>query len=211
MVDWAFKEWSVAVAALLNGDTVLLIRKGGIREHQGQFSLTAQQMLLLPTLEHQTAELLKPQFKALLPCHPTSPTRETVSFEGWAMVTHAFLLGPGADLSPLLPYLIWNQRFLQERLNWQPHRPIYAMVLRAYRLPHPLVLPWQKSYGGCRSWINLGQSVAVEASQPALSERDYGQRVKAILAALPESATALPLKNLTVDSQVSYGTAGFTG
>ncbi|NMF82205.1 DUF1802 family protein [Nodosilinea sp. P-1105] len=211
MVDWAFKEWSVAVTALLNGDTVLLIRKGGIREHQGQFSLTAQQMLLLPTLEHQTAELLKPQFTAQLPCYPASPARATVSFEGWATVTHAFLLGPGADLSPLLPYLIWNQRFLQERLDWQPDRPTYAMVLRAYRLPHPLVLPWQKSYGGCRSWVNLGQSVAVETTQPALSDRGYGQRVDAVLAALPESATALPLKILTVDSQASYGTEVFTG
>lgn len=191
MVDWALKEWAVAVKALLNGDTILLVRKGGIREQKGQFSLAARRVLLLPTLEHQNPALLKPDHRLEIPTPIPPPQRETVTFEGWAEITHGFVLGPTPDLSSLLPHLIWNQQFLQDRLQWQPNRPIYGLLLRAYRLPNPRVLPWEKAYGGCRSWVELGTPVAVETSQPALSAMAYEQRVAAIAAILPPSAIAL--------------------
>ncbi|NJL44810.1 MAG: DUF1802 family protein [Leptolyngbyaceae cyanobacterium SM2_3_12] len=39
VIDWALKEWDAAVTALGQGQTVLLLRKGGIREQAGQFSV----------------------------------------------------------------------------------------------------------------------------------------------------------------------------
>ncbi|TVQ05475.1 MAG: DUF1802 family protein, partial [Leptolyngbya sp. DLM2.Bin27] len=35
MVSWVLKEWQVAVTALRQGETILLLRKGGIREAKG--------------------------------------------------------------------------------------------------------------------------------------------------------------------------------
>lgn len=188
MVSWVLKEWQAAVTALLQGETILLLRKGGIREAKGQFSLAAQEVLLLPTLEHQQRPLLKEQFRPLAVEGAMAET-DQVCFAGWATITHALSLTAAAEVTPLLPYLIWNEQFVEERLGWQPDRRLYALLLRAYRLESPLVLPRHAGYRGCRSWVETGRPVAVEDSTPALAETDYAHQVDAILAALP-SVTA---------------------
>ncbi|MFQ4134841.1 DUF1802 family protein [Nodosilinea sp. PGN35] len=191
MVSWVLKEWQAAVTALLQGETVLLLRKGGIREAQGQFSLAAQEVLLLPTLEHQHISLLKEPFR-LLAVQGAAPDTDQVCFTGWATITHALPLATAAAVTPLLPYLIWNEQFVTERLNWQPDRPLYALLLRAYRLESPLVLPRHPGYSGCRSWVKLSESVTLDTSIPALTAADYGEQVNSILAALPSVTPILP-------------------
>ncbi|WP_035990675.1 DUF1802 family protein [Leptolyngbya sp. KIOST-1] len=183
MVSWVLKEWQVAVTALLQGKTMLLLRKGGIREARGQFSLAARQVLLLPTGEHQKEALLKDEFRPLVQAVPGD---DPVRFEGWATITHALPLTAEAEVAPLLPHLVWNQQFVAERLTWQPDRPLYALLLRAYRFQHPLLLPRHKGYSGCRSWVELGQEVEASTRTPAISEADYQAQVEAILALLPE-------------------------
>ncbi|MBW4483999.1 MAG: DUF1802 family protein [Tildeniella torsiva UHER 1998/13D] len=183
MVSWVLKEWQVAVTALLRGETILLLRKGGIGEAKGQFSLAARQVLLLPTTEHQKATLLKDAFRPLMA--EEFAHDDQVRFDGWATITHALPLSKEAEVAALFPYLVWNEQFVTERLNWQPDRPLYALLLRAYRLQNPLMVPRHKGYSGCRSWVEIGQEVGVENSTPALAEEDYRQQVAAILAHLP--------------------------
>ncbi|TVQ06827.1 MAG: DUF1802 family protein, partial [Leptolyngbya sp. DLM2.Bin27] len=173
------------------GETILLLRKGGIREAKGQFSLAARQVLLLPTLEHQKTALLKPPFQPLAEAGPPIDA-DPICFTSWATITHALPLTAPAEVTPLLPYLIWNQQFVAERLGWQPDRPLYGLLLRAYRLESPLVLPRHAGYGGCRSWVEIGQSVTVSNRTPALSEADYTDRANAILATLPSITPIVP-------------------
>ena len=196
MVSWVLKEWQVAITALLQGETILLLRKGGIREPKGQFSLAARQVLLLPTLEHQKTELLKDEFRAsvavALDTEAGAAAADQVRFEGWATITHALPITTAAEVKALLPYLVWNEQFVEERLGWQRDRPLYGLLLRAHRLESPLVLPRHAGYGGCRSWVEIGESVAVENSIPALAEADYTDQVDAILAALPSVMPIVP-------------------
>ena len=194
MVSWVLKEWQVAITALLQGETIVLLRKGGIREPKGQFSLAARQVLLLPTLEHQKTELLKDEFRALVTeaLHTEAGAADSVCFEGWATITHALPITATAEVDALLPYLVWNEQFVEERLGWQPNRPLYGLLLRAYRLEAPLVLPRHDGYSGCRSWVELGPSVEVDDRSPALAEADYTDQVKAILTALPTVTAIVP-------------------
>lgn len=186
VIDWALKEWDAAVTALLQGQTVLLLRKGGIREQSGSFSITARQVLLLPTLEHQKADLLKPEFWPESIGSPglekPAPADGKISFRGWATITNLFSVPSEADLSPLLPHLVWNQRFLQERSRWQPERPIYGLLLRTYRLSSPVQLPTHGGYRGCRSWVSLGETVTVDTRDPTIAEAEYRAEVDRILA-----------------------------
>nr|MCU0552208.1 DUF1802 family protein [Leptolyngbya sp. Prado105] len=55
----ALKEWSIAVQALEQGESILLLRKGGIRESGGRFEIPFHRVLLYPTFEHQDPDLLK--------------------------------------------------------------------------------------------------------------------------------------------------------
>ena len=191
MVTWVLKEWQAAVTALLQGETILLLRKGGIREAKGQFSLAAREVLLLPTQEHQKTTLLKDEFRALA-AEETAPDADQVGFEGWATITHALPLNTQTEVEPLRPYLVWNEQFVAERLNWQPDRPLYGLLLRAYRFQQPLLLPRHRGYSGCRSWVEIGREVGVENSAPALAEADYQQQVEAILAHLPAVIPVVP-------------------
>lgn len=191
MVTWALKEWDAAVTALLQGQTILLLRKGGIREQQGQFSVVTRQGLLLPTFEHQKPGLIKPEFQDLVRSVPAEDKPESVSFSGWAEITHGFTLPSTEAALDLVPDLIWTSQFVQERLQWQSERPLYGLLLRAYRFNEAVTLPWHNGYRGCRSWVELGQSVGTEDSTPALAEADYQHRVSRILADLPDEAAML--------------------
>src|SRR3954463_8591651 len=49
----AFKEWAVTVRALAEGEQLLTLRKGGIREPEKHFRLEHDRFFLYPTLDHQ--------------------------------------------------------------------------------------------------------------------------------------------------------------
>lgn len=191
MVTWALKEWDAAVTALLQGRTILLLRKGGIREQRSQFSVAARRVLLLPTFEHQKPELIKPEFQPLVKSAPAADQPELVSFEGWAEITHGFTLPSTAAALAWVPDLIWTSQFVQERLQWQSDRPLYGLLLRAYRFSSPVTLPWHSGYRGCRSWVEVGPGVEVGDSSPALTDADYRHRVERLLADLPGAASLL--------------------
>ena len=57
LLQTALKEWSVAVDALAEGEMMVLLRKGGIKEDNGRFQAQAQKAILFPTFEHQKPEL----------------------------------------------------------------------------------------------------------------------------------------------------------
>ena len=55
----AFKEWAVTVRALAEGEQLLTLRKGGIREPERHFKLEYERFFLYPTFDHQRADLVR--------------------------------------------------------------------------------------------------------------------------------------------------------
>ena len=170
----ALKEWSVAIDALAQGETILLLRKGGIKENQGKFSAEANQVVLFPTFEHQKLELLKPQYQnAVKPVgqgwHP-----KTITLKAWADITHIFLTDDADKVAALSPFHVWQPNLAQARLKWKPKQPLYVLALRTYRFPEPCTLSWHDAYGGCRSWLSLPDGIAVDKQgKAAINEADY--------------------------------------
>jgi hypothetical protein len=178
----ALKEWQVAVTALEQGETIALLRKGGIRETGGRFTIAHDRVLLYPTYEHQRSHLVKQSYvNAITPVeagwHP-----ETVRIGSWAMITDRLQLTDAAAVSALLPFHIWNETFVTERLQWKSAQPIAVLLLRVYTLPQPQVIPYDPAYGGCKSWLDLTQAIALEGSTPVLEDADYRERCDQILA-----------------------------
>jgi hypothetical protein len=54
------------------------------------------------------------------------------------------------------------------------------LLLRVYRLPQPHIIPYRQAYGGCRSWIDLNESISLAGMTPVWDEQDYSQQVQAI-------------------------------
>src|SRR6202161_1614946 len=55
----AFKEWAVTVRALAEGEQLLTLRKGGIREPEKHFKLDYERFSLYPTFDHQRSDLVR--------------------------------------------------------------------------------------------------------------------------------------------------------
>ena len=176
----ALKEWTIAVNALEVGKTIMLLRKGGIHEQSGRFQVAHEQILLYPTYEHQQPFLLQPEYANQV--YPVTPgwRPETVSIGSWASITDIFPVTQESIVNALLPFQIWNEYFISDRLKWKPRQPLYILLLRTYKLPQVLEIPYRTEYGGCKSWINLAAAIDLHPSEPVLSNSAYTQLVAEI-------------------------------
>ncbi|MEG4503026.1 DUF1802 family protein [Microcoleus sp. F6_B4] len=186
----ALKEWNVAVNALEQGQTIVLLRKGGIREQAGKFNVTDKQVLLYPTFEHQQPDLLKPEFAPQVNSVESGWHPEVIRIGSWAEITDVFLVAWEPAITALFPYHIWNENFVSDRLKWKPNQPIYILLLRAYRLAEIREIPYLPEYGGCRSWIDLADAISLEGSQAVLSDREYIERSNEIRNLIANPANA---------------------
>ncbi len=176
----ALKEWAVAVEALQKGKTIILLRKGGIKEVKKGFQVKYPKFWLYPTYEHQKPELLKPEYAAKVTPVESGwhPAKITISVCG--EITKVIPLQDRAKVEALQPYHIWNEPMISDRLSWQSDRPILLLLLRAYRLPQEKIIPFDRAYGGCKSWIDLAEPISTETLVPVLDNEVYQQKVAEI-------------------------------
>ncbi|MGF1603346.1 MAG: DUF1802 family protein [Thermosynechococcaceae cyanobacterium] len=186
----ALKEWAIAIDALLTGETIVLLRKGGIREQEGKFEIDHRRVLLYPTYEHQRSHLLKSG-------QHIEPAPPTIHLKAWAQITAVAQVSEQAQLQHLMPYHIWTDPFATERLNWKPQQPISVLLLRTYALPQPVLL--NEWYGGCRSWIELKTPIDISEAIPVLKQAEYELRSQNILAALQTATQSSPSVSFVSD------------
>ena len=185
----ALKEWAVVQRSLLEGHQLLLLRKGGIVEETGDFDLKAETFLLYPTYEHETERLgdVQPCFGQWLREEEARklPPGE-VRIEAAAEVSDVVRVDDRAKLLQLAPQHIWSPQFIDGRYDWEPYKPVFVLLLRAYALPSPQIIPVTRAYGGCRSWIELDTPVSTADATPAVSDERYARRRELTLTLLGE-------------------------
>lgn len=167
----ALKEWAVTVEALERGETTLVVRKGGIREKA--FAVPKTRFLLLPGYEHQRPELVKPEYRHILDEIPDLTDDGPLRFSSFAEVEGAYEVSEVEDLESLNEHHMWTHEYAESRFKWRPKKPLTVLVLRTYVLPETVELPNRESYGGCKSWIELEETVSVEGARPALSDEEF--------------------------------------
>ncbi len=186
----ALKEWAVAVRALERGETALVVRKGGIREKA--FAVPKTRFLFFKSYEHQNPDQLKPLYHDLLWSIPERRDDEPVVFTSFAEVQGAYEVSEADELEALDLYHIWTHEYAESRLKWRPKKPLTVLVLRAYLLAEPVEVPYRAEYGGCKSWIELEESVPTAGSRPALDDAAFKELVRPALGVL-EGLTPAPV------------------
>ncbi len=174
----AFKEWAVVVDALGRGEQILILRKGGIAEGRGGFKPEHDRFLLFPTLFHQQRESVIPSAQARhdeIAPHLAGP--ETLRLEFIAEVALARQLKSLEEAQRLRPFHIWRDEVVAERFDWGRDKSLYAMVLRIRRLPQRIDLPMLPAYGGCKSWIETAEEIAVDGAEPVLTDDEFAKRL----------------------------------
>ena len=179
----AFKEWALVCEALGNGDQCVILRKGGIAEGVRGFGFEHEEFYLFPTWFHGQVEKIRRE-EVLLPEQPPDEVAlsfaVTVEWSGRVTDKDAVLR---LEALHVLDASVIEERFeygssgSDNGIGKAPHggRGIHIAFVRVYRLEPPLRLPMQKSFGGCRSWVELPE-VELGVMVSVLSDEEHGRR-----------------------------------
>ena len=201
----ALKEWAVTVRALAEGEQLLTLRKGGIREEHKHFEIEHDRFFLYPTFDHQAGDLVRESHKPELSRaleegvwadgEPTARALlrdgdvaqpERVRIRAWAEVAASYLITDPRCVDALSPYYVWTTDYAEKRLAWKRRHPLHVIVLRTYRIPRPVTVKVRDEYGGCRSWVEITRELPFEGT-PVLSDDEF-ERAAAEIEAIASDA-----------------------
>lgn len=178
----AFKEWAVVVDALGRGEQILILRKGGIHEDKGGFKVEYPRFWLFPTLFHQQRESVLPaaqkRFDEMAARGDARPP-EQVAMQYFAEVAEWRRLDSLESANALRGQHIWRDEVIAERFEWGRDKNIFALAVRVFRLPQAVELPVLPSYGGCKSWIELGEDLPMKEAAPVLGDAAFARKLEA--------------------------------
>ncbi len=178
----ALKEWAVPIEALLAGEQVIVLRKGGIGEKR--FEIPHERFLLYPSYLHQRPELITPDARERYG-HLLGANEEpdAVRIRAWAEVAEAHAIEDPAAIAALSGLHVLSDDYASERLRWRRTQPLWGVVLRIHELEQPLEVRVQAEHGGCVSWIDLDTD-PVGAREPVLDDESFDRAAAAVAEAL---------------------------
>ena len=206
----AFKEWAVTVRALAEGEQLLTLRKGGIREADKHFQVDHERFFLYPTFDHQQNDLVRashqPELRRALEegvwPEGEPPARaltmdggiaqpDRVRIRAWAEVAAHFTIRDRRCIDALSPFYVWTPDYAEKRLAWKRRHPLHVLLLRTHRIPRPVTVRVKEEYGGCRSWLEIQRDLPFEGT-PVLSDDEFERASEEIAAIASGDALAVP-------------------
>ena len=161
----ALMEWATVCAALAAGDEIVLVRKGGIHERGGQFAMKHDHFLLWPTYLHQAKERLEPALaERYWNAHASDPVPGQHRLTHWARVASVQWCEQRERLAALAHWLPWVQRMLISVGTTVISQACIFIALRVYALAEPVLLAHTAAFNGCRSWVDLPETLSVALS-----------------------------------------------
>lgn len=175
----AFKEWAVVCEAIGSGSQSVILRKGGIAEGRDGFAFKHREFFLFPTWFHEQFE------KTTLPKGTGLPLQldGEIEIRYAATLEWSRLVTDAARLPALREFHILHGSVVDERFRYDEVPGIHVGFLRGFRLASPRRLTMQKSFGGCRSWLDLPGLEGVNLL-PVISDAEHAARREALEKAL---------------------------
>jgi len=166
----AFKEWAVICQALAEGRQALILRKGGIAEHGGQFQVEQTRFWLYPTYVHQQQTGVKPEAASLLGRVTTAKAPEGVlRISHFAEVIGTYHVRDLAAALQLDHLHVWSAETVRSRFAYrQPG--LYVLPVRVHRAEQPIDLAELPIYAGCRTWVELDRELETANASQVLAE-----------------------------------------
>ncbi len=183
MAEHALKEWNAVIAAMLAGDQVVMLRKGGIGEKR--FDVPHSRFFLLPTHLHQKPELLTPAAREAYAAElelREEPGHSDLT--AWCEVHAVHEITEQAQLDALEDFHVLGPDYAQSRLKWRPKQPLIAVVARTHRVSPAVDLQMTPDMGGCVSWVTLPDDVAAPTPAPVLDDAQFAARAAEVAHAL---------------------------
>jgi hypothetical protein len=126
--------------------------------------------------------MVKPEFREGLRQEREEPDEVTIKAYGEAVKVFEVPRPVEAGrrkLEALTDLYVWDAPLLDMRFAYRPEKPLYLVVVRAFRLREPVTIQNTLSYAGCKSWVPLTEG-----------PEGIGIDVRGATAALPEARIA---------------------
>ena len=174
-MNMAFKEWAVVCEALGSGRQSVILRKGGIAEGRDGFAFLHREFFLFPTRFHETLE------KTTLPPGFALPAEREgeVEIRFAAKIEWTVFLSDSEQLGGLSDFHILRREVVEERFRFGEPSGIHVGFARIYRMSSPWILPMEKRFGGCRSWVELPDAPVISI-EPVLSDEENQRRSESL-------------------------------
>ncbi|MNC27688.1 hypothetical protein D3C75_758690 [compost metagenome] len=168
------------------------MRKGGIVEETRDFQVESHHFYLYPTYEHQKRELLKENEQHAVDETLANWSADTRSVEltAYADVVEDIEVLDQEQLDRLSGFHIWTDTFAEERLKWKKKNPLHVLLLRVYQLEEPVSVPIRPDYLGCKSWVEIADSIPEVKKTPVLTDGEFARQCGEIKSALAGSGVA---------------------
>lgn len=151
-----FKEWQVVCDALASGRQSILLRKGGIHEGRHGFSFAHESFFLFPTRFHALGDQVREGEVKVL---PEWQAGDELQITHYVEASWAITLTDWSQVAALEPFHIYSEATVRDRFDWEgkgmASGSIHVAFVRVTQTAQPWILPYQSSFGGCRSWIQL--------------------------------------------------------
>lgn len=171
---FGFKEWQVVCDALATGRQSLLLRKGGIHEGRDGFSFAHENFFLFPTRFHAQGDQVREGEVTVM---PEWQPGDDIAITHHAAAEWAVTLTQAEQVAALKDFHIYSDSTVTDRFDWQgkgmTSGSIHVALVRVRKLANPWVFPYEKKYGGCRSWITLDEPPSLDNAKPAIDDESF--------------------------------------
>lgn len=175
---YALKEWAVVCDALASGRQTVLVRKGGIVEKggDGAFEVEHREFFLHPTYVHQNPQAVVPDRRETLDrLAREAPPATEIPLSLYAVVDRVEPITRLDVARALAPFHILTQEAVDQRFHYRNNPIVHAVLVRAYRLPRPHLVPHRPEYDGCVSWVDLGYELPVAGAEPVVPDARFAE------------------------------------
>ena len=163
---------------MLRGETSLIFRKGGIAEGRDGFRFQHERFFVFPTFFHEQADRLR------IDVPTVEPEPNIVSFSAYIHVEFTRWIEDLNLLQPLSDLHILKLEVLEERFAYDDPKGLHLAMIRVFSVTPVWSLSFQKSFGGCRSWVELPEPPAELRFTPAISDAEHAARLQRVRTAV---------------------------
>ena len=175
-----FKEWAIVCDSIARGETSLIFRKGGIAEGRDGFRFKFSQFFLFPTFFHEQIERTRLDTGRGLQPNPHSVVVTVfveVEFTRWVRDL--------ASIANLDEFHVLKPSVLEERFHYDECNGLHVAFVCAHLISPKWEFPLHRSYGGCRSWVELPDPPINLRMTPVLCVSEQERRRSIVQTALP--------------------------
>src|SRR6476659_1936300 len=132
---------------------------------------------MFATFEHQSIDSIQSEYREELEVlkqkennisneKNSKVTQDIINISLFIEIKHLIEINDISKLEKLEKYHIWNLDYVKMRFNYNPKKPLYLLMLRAYKLNEPIEIQNSPEWSGCKSWIQFDlKDVIIKGNQ----------------------------------------------